>query len=186
MLSTSLLLAASMVVGQADGATAAEAEPAQPVPAKANPLEEFGKAFVGSWESVWTADKDHDKGNWKAGDELPVKIQNDWDLKQAVLTYELSSTLPGTGEHVVWSKGFYVWNPEIEKVTLYGFGVNGNINQTTFDKEGDTWITKGTVLTRQGGKKTHSSTIEVKDGGNTHITHRISDGDSKKPMTWKR
>ncbi len=39
MLSTSLLLAASMVVGQADGATAAEAEPAQPVPAKANDLE---------------------------------------------------------------------------------------------------------------------------------------------------
>jgi hypothetical protein len=121
-----------------------------------------------------------------AGDKLPVKIQNDWDLERAVNSYELSTTLPKSGEHIIWSKGFYAWNAATEQATLYAFGVNGNLNTTAFRRDGDTWVTQGTVLSREGEKKTHSSTIEVKDAGNTHTRFRVIDGEAKARMVWKR
>ena len=150
-----------------------------------NPLQQYADDFVGTWEYVWTAKKDHEKGNWKAGDKLPLKCRVGWDLEQAALGWELGATLPITNKRVIWSKGFCVWNPETELVTLYSFGVNGSIRQQTYCKQGDAWVTETLSVNRKAEKKTSKSKIEVKDNGNTHMHYPVDD-ESKEIMIWKR
>jgi hypothetical protein len=64
MLSATFLLSTSIVLGQAAPDSTAEREAVQAA-VDTNPLEEFGKAFIGTWKSEWTAETDHDEGKWR-------------------------------------------------------------------------------------------------------------------------
>ena len=151
-----------------------------------NPLQEFADVFGGTWEFEWTPAKDHEKGSWKAGDKVLVRMRNSWDLEQAALGFEFGATLPRTKKQVTWTKGFYAWNPETERATLYSFGVDGHIGRGTFYKEGDVWLSEGWIVNRDGEKKTTETRIEIRDNGNTQIHHRAVEGEPKITATWKR
>lgn len=95
--------------------------------------------------------------------------------------------LPRTKKQVIWTKGFFFWNPETKQVALYSFGMKGTIRHHTYRKEGQSWISEGWVLGRKKGEKLPRKTrIEVKDDGNTHIHHRTVEGEPEKTQIWKR
>ena len=151
-----------------------------------NPLQQYADDFIGTMENAWTPTKDSEKGDWKAGDKVPIRSRTYWELDKAALGWELSATLPITNKQVIWAKGFYAWNAETKQVILYSFGSGGNINQMTYRKEGHTWIGEGWTVTREGERRTKENRIEILDNGNTHILNRVINGETKDASTWKR
>ena len=159
MLSTALVLTASMVLGQVEA-------PEQ--------FKEYGKSFAGEWTGEFELDANI-PGVAKAGDKAAVRGTTKWILNNTALEGNWSADLngkpAGTGK---WIAG---WDRSSSEIVSFGFNSFGGRGQSVFKKVGDRWIETATFVGADGRKNTETSIIVFSDNGNTQsieVTGRIS------------
>jgi hypothetical protein len=176
MLSTSFLLAASMVVGQAE-----EAESTAPAGLAA--LKEFGELVVGEWTGKVVLDSAH-PALGEPGDVLTGrgKVRWIWDNTGIEATWKLGAT---NGKWIAVASD----TPgELRRVFA---GTDGRVGTGTVAKMNGKWTSVDTAVLSDGAKRSQTLTLTVTDGGNKHIwdcTDVLVDGE-KRPDTqdiWER
>lgn len=156
MLSTALLLAASMVVSQAEE--------------KPNPLQEFADDFRGHWVAEWIADRDSPDGRIKKGDKAKSVVRIDWGLNKVILETEIQTGPVDAGVEPRF-KGIFAWDPMEEQVVLHWYMADGTVGTTTCVKDAGVWKWEWKSVNRKREESSSKSTIKVSESNNTH-THR--------------
>ena len=172
MLSSAVVLAASMVLGQADTSDIARRE-----------LKEFGDAVVGRWmgEIVLVADM---PGIGKKGDKLNGYCTIAWILDRTAIQWDWNiGSLTG--------RSITAWDARTKQIKEYGTDSSGEILEKTIAKDGDKWVWKFVRIATDGTKSESTTTVMIEDGGLTHVhvgTNRLR-GSEKLPDyrdVWKR
>jgi hypothetical protein len=168
MLSTALLVAASMVAGQ--GAS----------PADHNPLDEL-EWLVGCWKFEFEA-KEAGPGV-EVGDKMLFHSSYQWTLDKNAVLFEWYDKKAGSEKPLFMIRGIMGWHPKREVFLMSGFSSTGNYGRATWKKLGDDWQVRQTVIERDGTVST--STMVVSDiKTSTHVvttTKKQRNGEDEPP-----
>ena len=145
MLSTTLLLAASMVVGQTEEAK--------------TPLQEFGEVFVGSWVIDVTLIADWPGRNKKQGEKVPGYMKARWLAgHNAILQEEAAADATG---YI-----FYNWDTAARQIKWRSADSGGVTAEGILKKKGNNWIWRLTGSMNDGTPWTGEGVWAVQDNGN--------------------
>jgi hypothetical protein len=162
MLSTTLLLAASVVVGQAE-------EQAE------TPLHDFGEVYVGSWVGDITLIADWPGRNKKQGDEVPGYMKSKWAVGRNAIVEE------GAAAGAAYTT-IYVWDPLTKKIRSRYVDTGGSTWGATFSKAGDNWEWEVSGCLNDGTPLKGEGVWAVQDGGNRLVLEgEVFLGDEKLP-----
>jgi hypothetical protein len=170
--SATVVLAASIVLGQADTSDIARRE-----------LKEFGDAMVGRWMGEITLVADM-PGVGAKGDRLNGYCTIGWILDKTAIQWDWNvGSLTG--------RSITVWDARTKQIKEYGSDTGGKIFEKTVIKDGDKWVWKFLTTAADGTKIEETNTISITDDGLTHVhvgTNRTR-GSEKLPDyrdVWKR
>ena len=172
-----LVVAASMVVGQADS-----------VPEGEDLLKQFGDAMVGNWESKDVAKEDF-LDIVKKGDTVEGKATIRWICKKKALSVNWSYS---NGKRTDQGRTLIAWDAKLGAIREFGVSTLGGFGKTTTTMKDGKWVSKMTVVLSNDAQISSVSTLTIADDGNTHIhetTERKGpDGNSlpNQTQTWKR
>ena len=170
---TVLVLAASLVVGQAEEAKA----PANEI------LKEFAAIVVGSWETETLLIEDW-PGIGKKGDRVAATIT----IKPIVGAQALEGEFRVAGASGKW---FTVWDPELKAIREFSVDSYGIVGENVITKEGGKWIGRGKSMAPDGVKRSGTNAMTVIDGGNSMVqegSDQVRDGQALPAYrdVWKR
>ena len=162
MLSTALLLAASMVVGQAE---------------KPDLLHEWANDFGGTWTSNQAAEREL-PGLLKQGETFDVISTVKWALEGSVLQIDNIAT-KSNGQQIALT-GLIAWDPSTQKVKMVWFHEATAWGELLYRKEGDKWIADWSMIDTDGTRETSKLTMTLTDR-NTQtydMTNRMRNNES--------
>ena len=148
MLSTALLLAASMVVGQNALSSTTEAQ-----------FKEYGQSMVGSWTGEATLAADW-QGFGAKGEKITGEAVSKWILGKKAI--QGSWKLGGAK-----GKSLTVWCPASKQIKVFQVHDSGDFTEAIITREGDKWAFKYAGESAEGKTISGASTLTVADDGQT-------------------
>ena len=162
MLNATLLMAASLMVGQTEPATA---------PQK-TPLIEFGNLLVGEWVGEASL-LEHAPADGKNRDKIPAKLTYRWILGGKALEGEWRR-----GD--VSGKWLVMWDPATESIRESGARSDGNVWQGVIIKRENSWVEETEGKLSDGSKITSRFVTVSPDDGDTLVWEGAFSIDGKK------
>jgi hypothetical protein len=169
MLSTAVLLAASMVVGQADG--------------PGSNYEHLEKIEWLIGEMEWTSEAEDDvPGVCEKGDKLCGWAEHEWVLNKNAIEVHVKIKTATEGKEVLAYRGMIGWDAKEGKIVSAGFDSTGGRGMSTWVQDGDSWSLKGKGCNGEG-KETSSTLIVAKVDDNHISIHTVDrwEGGEKLP-----
>ena len=146
--------------------------------------EDYGKAFVGTWQADVTIDSDLPTGE-KQGDVVEGEATSRWILKRkAIETDWRIGSIRG--------KTLEVWDPKEKCVRWFVTDSSGSFGSCTCSKTGDnTWVTQIQSVSAEGVCSSSTGKLTISNGGNTlnSVSTNRKEGDktlADKTHAWKR
>jgi hypothetical protein len=175
MLSTTLLLAASIVVGQAQAPTG-----------NYEHLKQL-EWIVGTWEAEVEA-REAGPG-FEAGQKVQLRMENEWQLQKNIIA--VAWTVKVHDFTLSAHQGIIGYDAANERVVSGGFDSLGGYRYAVWSGESPEWMADRTGA--EGDGKKVSSVLVLKrvnaDTFTTQSTKRTEDGEEledEPPVTWKR
>jgi hypothetical protein len=169
MLSAAIVLASSVVLGQADA-----------------PVSNYEHLKAIEWligEIEWTAEAEEAvPGVCEKGDKLQGSAEHEWILNKNAIEVELSIKTADGGVEILAHQGIIGWDAGEKRIVSGGFNSLGGHGVSTWIQEGDKWLLKGKGVTGDG-KKTTSTLIVSKIGDKSFTIQTVdrTEGDEKLP-----
>jgi hypothetical protein len=148
MLSTSILLAASMVVGQVEELSNYEH------------LKEYGEAMVGEWIVEINVDFDFPP-LVKKGDIAILKVSNKWILDKSAICSHTSIEVKDVT--IASGHGLIGWDRSAERIVTCGFGSLGSRDEGIVEKRNGKWHRSGTGVGVTGNVNAGTSIVTILD-----------------------
>ena len=158
MLSTALLLAMSMVMGQAEKAD----QPTQKV--ATNEHLKVLEPLIGTWLHKHPAGIDWESVGVKTGDPLITRAVYSWVANGNGIQLVRTEELPSGKLIFERRRELIAWNAETKQIVSFRIGPRGRSAHCKWKQEGEDWIMECDFVETTGERESKEQRITVRDG----------------------